>query len=351
MHLYVICVGNPDDWISDYPQHMVQLQEGMADSEWVFSELQAMKEMEFRFQEEEEAEEYTVRLATKMHLFRPEHVLQGEYLLSEWDPQLLQETLAHMSVENMRLDLQTSTFDQGDGGHQEKRRRTGPAVAVELEPWFDVPFMREPIPADVLASWSSPKSQSLVRSNTSQSQSLVRSNTSQSQSLVRSNTSQSQRLVRSKHLQSPRALCAPAATSQVRPCGSPLPEACVRSSTFQSQSLALPAPPRIGKHMRSNTSRVRGLYAQHLPESEACALQHLPESNEPCALQHPPSQSNGSQHLPESEPAAISPGHTPPRPEALLSASRVRTEGAHGPALALPPRQAAGSCDFIKDVA
>eukprot|EP00959_Pyramimonas_sp_CCMP1952_P162035 3387819-Pyramimonas_sp.AAC.1 len=114
--------------------------------EWVFREIADTKNMEFQFLEEEEADEYTVRLASRMHLVAPKDILIGEYLMSDWDPALITSTLQCFTPDKVRLDLLTSAFELGSSGNE-----------VETEPWFQVPFTRERIPQELLESWRNPQ--------------------------------------------------------------------------------------------------------------------------------------------------------------------------------------------------
>jgi nardilysin len=129
--------------------HMLRQQ---GPQQWVFNEVAAVKDIEFRFQEEEEADEYTVRLARSMHHFRPEHILAGEYMLTDWNETVMSATLERLSPDNMRMDLLTSTFD----AEEEAAAAAARGEALETEPWFQVPFSRRVLPASLVAQWRSP---------------------------------------------------------------------------------------------------------------------------------------------------------------------------------------------------
>jgi hypothetical protein len=51
--------------------------------------LPPLQEPSALWQEEEEADEYTVRLARSMNHFRPEHILAGDYMLTDWNETLM----------------------------------------------------------------------------------------------------------------------------------------------------------------------------------------------------------------------------------------------------------------------
>eukprot|EP00250_Pteridium_aquilinum_P001882 c12089_g1_i1 orf=386-3718(-) len=113
--------------------------------EWVHKELQAMTNMEFKFVEEDHADDYVVNLATNMHIFPENHIIYGDFALEAWDPDLVQSLLNLMVPANMRLDIVTKSFDAN-------------ATDVQHEPWFDFPYTVEPIPSNLMDLWANPKS-------------------------------------------------------------------------------------------------------------------------------------------------------------------------------------------------
>lgn len=48
-----------------------------------------MADMKFRFAEEEDACACVTRLATHLMFYPPEHVLVGDYLHDDWDPEMV----------------------------------------------------------------------------------------------------------------------------------------------------------------------------------------------------------------------------------------------------------------------
>ena len=56
---------------------------------WVFDELADIAQMRFRFAEEEDACEYTLRLAADAPYYAPQHLLNGHYLYDDWQPDLV----------------------------------------------------------------------------------------------------------------------------------------------------------------------------------------------------------------------------------------------------------------------
>lgn len=84
--------------------------------EWVFKELQSMAMMEFRFAEEESADNYVVRLASNMHLYSEENIIYGDYSFKQWDPELVADLLKRVNPSNMRLDIVTKSFNRNAPG-------------------------------------------------------------------------------------------------------------------------------------------------------------------------------------------------------------------------------------------
>lgn len=56
---------------------------------WVYEELAEVAKTRFQFQEEEDATEYTERLASDMHVYKPPHILNGEFLHDTFDTRLV----------------------------------------------------------------------------------------------------------------------------------------------------------------------------------------------------------------------------------------------------------------------
>ncbi|KAL3144870.1 hypothetical protein ABBQ38_001970 [Trebouxia sp. C0009 RCD-2024] len=109
---------------------------------WVFDELANIAQMRFKFAEEEDACEYALRLAADAPYYAPEHLLNGHYLYDQWDPQLVDSLLGHMTPSNVRVDVQTSSFSSTKGAD------------IQQEPWFGMPYASSPIPPELLHLWA-----------------------------------------------------------------------------------------------------------------------------------------------------------------------------------------------------
>ncbi|KAL3700566.1 hypothetical protein R1sor_018588 [Riccia sorocarpa] len=144
IYLTVVGLDKVEDVVGLLYQYVKMLRD-VGPQEWVFNELQAMGMMEFKFAEEESADNYVVRLASNMHLYSEDHIIYGDYAFEEWDPKHVNELLALLNPDNMRLDLVSKQFD-----------RASPNVLIE--PWFEVPYTVEDIPESLLSTWADPPS-------------------------------------------------------------------------------------------------------------------------------------------------------------------------------------------------
>ena len=93
---------------------------------WIWDEISAASKMRFKFAAEDEAADYVQELAVNLRLYKTEHALEGDYLHATWDPELVQRTLGLLVPKNMRVEVQSLSFE-------------GRAFERE-EPWFRVPY-------------------------------------------------------------------------------------------------------------------------------------------------------------------------------------------------------------------
>lgn len=123
----------------------VKMLRNISPQEWVFKELQAMTNMEFKFVEEDHPDDYVVNLATNMLLYPEKHIIYGDFALEVWDPELVQSLLDLIVPDNMRLDIVTKFFDIN-------------GADVQYEPWFNFPYTVEAISSDLMDLWTNPVS-------------------------------------------------------------------------------------------------------------------------------------------------------------------------------------------------
>ncbi|KAL6649880.1 hypothetical protein ACP70R_014104 [Stipagrostis hirtigluma subsp. patula] len=111
--------------------------------EWIFKELQDIGYMEFRFAEEQPPDDYAVDLAENLLYYSEKHVVCGEYIYEDWDPELVKHALSFFNPDNMRVDLLSKSFDKQ-------------SQAIQCEPWFGSQYIEEDIPSSLIESWRNP---------------------------------------------------------------------------------------------------------------------------------------------------------------------------------------------------
>jgi nardilysin len=111
--------------------------------EWIFKELQDIGYMEFRFAEEQPPDDYAVDLAENMLFYSEKHIVCGEYIYEDWDPELVKHALCFFNPDNMRVDLLSRSFDKQ-------------SQAIQCEPWFGSQYIEEDIPSSFMESWRNP---------------------------------------------------------------------------------------------------------------------------------------------------------------------------------------------------
>ena len=121
---------------------------------FVFDELQAVKQQEFRFAEEEDGAEYVSRLAASAERYAPAHAVAGEYLLTRFDPAAVMSVLAALTPHNCRIDLQSSSFATATPEILAAPVDGEPGTSAACEPWMAVPFGRVPLPRALLDAWA-----------------------------------------------------------------------------------------------------------------------------------------------------------------------------------------------------
>ncbi|CAD6203559.1 unnamed protein product [Miscanthus lutarioriparius] len=111
--------------------------------EWIFKELQDIGHMEFRFAEEQPPDDYAVDLAENMLFYSEKHIVCGEYIYEDWDPELVKHALSFFNPDNMRVDVLSKSFDKQ-------------SQAIQCEPWFGSQYIEEDIPSSLIESWKNP---------------------------------------------------------------------------------------------------------------------------------------------------------------------------------------------------
>eukprot|EP00752_Nemacystus_decipiens_P004086 g3739.t1 len=121
--------------------------------EWVFQEIRDVANIQYRFQQESEPDEWVEMLAEQMlptARYEDLHILKGPYVMENWDPQMIEGILGQMTPSLARYDVQSSLFGRavdapndadkaetpanggGDGGKKRgKKKAAAPRKEVE----------------------------------------------------------------------------------------------------------------------------------------------------------------------------------------------------------------------------
>lgn len=81
--------------------HVIKQLEMRGLKDWRYHELQQMAEIDFRFQEKSPPLESVRGLAQAMHSYAPEDILQADYLYTDYDEQLINESLRYLRNDNL----------------------------------------------------------------------------------------------------------------------------------------------------------------------------------------------------------------------------------------------------------
>eukprot|EP00741_Cyanophora_paradoxa_P011372 tig00020556_g10985.t1 len=108
---------------------------------WVFDEIREIAEMQFRFKDKEEPSGFVSWVAGRMHEYPLEHLLSGAHLFFDFVPELIEETLALLTPDNLRVNVISKKFE-GKTGRTER--------------WYGTPHNRSALAEGVLARWRAP---------------------------------------------------------------------------------------------------------------------------------------------------------------------------------------------------
>jgi nardilysin len=109
--------------------------------EWIFKELQDIGNMDFRFAEEQPADDYAAELSENMLAYPVEHVIYGDYVYQTWDPKLIEDLMGFFTPQNMRIDVVSKSIKSEE---------------FQQEPWFGSSYIEEDVPLSLMESWSNP---------------------------------------------------------------------------------------------------------------------------------------------------------------------------------------------------
>ncbi|CAH1784511.1 unnamed protein product [Owenia fusiformis] len=106
--------------------------------EWIFNECRDLTAMTFRFKDKEKPRNYTVGLANCIHDFPMEEVLSGGYVMSDYNPELINSILEKLTPDNVRI----AAIGQKYQGTTDK-----------VEEWYKTEHSIEHISNDTIQKW------------------------------------------------------------------------------------------------------------------------------------------------------------------------------------------------------
>ena len=105
-------------------------------SERIFNEIKKIEDLDFAYQEEKFANDNVETLCENMVFYPPEHYLDGDSLLFEYDEKLLRDCQNALSRDNVNVFLRSKEINQ---------------ETLDLtEPWFGTRYSKSDIPSDWL---------------------------------------------------------------------------------------------------------------------------------------------------------------------------------------------------------
>lgn len=111
------------DRVSDAVFDFIDTLKAQAPQAWRYREQARIAELGFRFQEQSSASSFVYQVAPRFMHYPPEDVLVAPYLMTDFDPALIQAYLDALRPDNVVMEI------------------AGPDVPVTArEPWFDVPY-------------------------------------------------------------------------------------------------------------------------------------------------------------------------------------------------------------------
>lgn len=116
-------------------QYIAMIKEGEP-QQWIFDEMKAVAEVDFRFQQKSPAARFASRLSSIMQRPLPRERLLSHSVIREFDPDLIKKALTYLRADNFRVML-VSQESPGDWHCTEK--------------WYGTPYKAEKLPQDVMA--------------------------------------------------------------------------------------------------------------------------------------------------------------------------------------------------------
>ena len=116
--------------------HMMRLAKPQ---EWIWKEMKDIHEMNFRFKQKSEVDNYVSSIAASMESVKPEHILCHHYLAEEYDPNLIAELMDLLNPKNCRITYTGLKYAD---------------VCNQAEKWYGTKYKEEKISEENLLKWS-----------------------------------------------------------------------------------------------------------------------------------------------------------------------------------------------------
>ncbi|KAF3492688.1 hypothetical protein DY000_02058133 [Brassica cretica] len=127
--------------IIGYIYQYLKLLRDVSPQEWIFKELQDIGNMDFRYAEEQAADDYATELSENMLAYPVEHIIYGDYVYQTWDPKMIEDLMGFFTPKNMRIDVVSKSIKSEE---------------FQTEPWFGSRFIEEDVPSSLMETWSNP---------------------------------------------------------------------------------------------------------------------------------------------------------------------------------------------------
>ena len=119
--------------------HMMRLAKPQ---QWIWEEMKDINDMNFRFKQKSEVDNYVSSIAASMESVRPEHVLSFRYLTEEYDPELISKFIDLLNPNNCRITFVGLEYD---------------GICDQQEEWYGTKYKLESISAEHVQKWSTPR--------------------------------------------------------------------------------------------------------------------------------------------------------------------------------------------------
>ncbi|KAG2324039.1 hypothetical protein Bca52824_006767 [Brassica carinata] len=124
-----------------YIYQYLKLLRDASPQEWIFKELQDIGNMDFRYAEEQAADDYAAELSGNMVAYPVEHVIYGDYVYQTWDPKMIEDLMGFFTPKNMRIDVVSKSVKSEE---------------FQTEPWFGSRYVEEDVPLTLMEAWNNP---------------------------------------------------------------------------------------------------------------------------------------------------------------------------------------------------